>query len=297
MSEERRGIWNAIVAYIIWGLFPLFWKLLGHVDSMEVLSSRIIWSCIITTIVILLLKQKDKLLVDLRFLWGNKKQFFTLFAASLVISLNWFIYIWAVANDQILQASLGYYINPLISVLFGMLFFKEHLSKATFVSVLIAAIGVILLSIQTGSIPWTALTLALSFAVYGVLKKKIVLEATRGLAIETLFIVPIAFAYLSYLAIIGELTFLHLNVRTDLLLVLSGAITAIPLVLFAKSARQIPLYLMGFIQYLAPTIGLIIGIFVYNEPFTQVDFIAFSFIWAALVLFSIAKVIEVRKRH
>lgn len=297
MSDEQRGIWNAVLAYVIWGVFPLFWKLLGHVSSMEVLASRIIWSCVITTIFIVVIGQRKKLAADLRFLWQTKKQFLSLFAASMMISLNWFIYIWAVSNEQILQASLGYYINPLISVLFGLLFFKEKLSRATIVAVLIAAVGVVVLTTQTGTVPWISLTLALSFAVYGVLKKKIVLDATRGLAMETLFVLPLALMYLAYLASRGELVFLHMNVTTDVLLIISGAVTAIPLVLFAKSAKQIPLYLMGFIQYLSPTLGLLIGVFIYKEPFTTIDLVAFSCIWAALVLFSVSKVVEIRRRH
>lgn len=297
MSEEKRGILNAIVAYVIWGVFPLFWKLLEQVDSLEVLGSRVVWSCVITIIFIVVIGQKDKLLGDIRYLWGNKKQFLSLVAASLFISVNWYIYIWAVSNDQILQASLGYYINPLISVVFGLIFFKEKLAKSTVVAVCIAALGVIILTAQSGTIPWVALSLALSFAIYGVLKKKIVLEATRGLAIETLFIMPFALAYLVYIGLHGELSFLQTGIKTDLLLIISGALTAIPLVLFAKSAKQIPLYLLGFIQYLAPTLGLIIGVFVFKEPFATIDFIAFGFIWFALILFSVSKVIEVRKRH
>lgn len=297
MSDEQRGIWNAVLAYVIWGIFPLFWKLLTHVSSMEVLASRVVWSCVITTIFIVLIGQRKKLTMDLRFLWQTKKQFFSLFAASIIISVNWFIYIWAVGNDQILQASLGYYINPLLSVVFGLLFFKEKLSRATIVAVCIAAVGVFVLTLQTGTIPWISLTLALSFAVYGVLKKKILLDATRGLAIETLFVLPLAASYLLYIASQGELQFLHTDRTTDVLLIVSGAITAIPLVLFAKSAKQIPLYLMGFIQYLSPTLGLLIGVFVYHEPFTKANFIAFSCIWAALALFSVSKIIEVRKRY
>lgn len=296
MSNEQRGIWNALFAYVIWGVFPLFWKLLEHVSSMEVLASRIVWSCILTTAFIVVIGQWKKLGQDLAFLWKTKKQFLSLFAASLTISLNWFVYIWAVSHDQIVQSSLGYYINPLISVLFGMLFFKEQLSRATIVAVCIAAIGVLALTIQSGTIPWIALTLALSFAVYGVLKKKIVLDATRGLAIETLFVLPFAVSYLVYLAWKGELYFLHNEGTTDLLLIVSGALTAIPLVLFAKSAKRIPLYLMGFIQYLSPTIGLLIAVFIYKEPFTTVNLIAFSCIWAALLLFSVSKVVEIRKR-
>lgn len=297
MNEEKKGIFNAIGAYAIWGIFPLYWKLLDHVNSMEILLGRVIWSFVFTTIFVLLLGQRHNLITDLKFLWQNQKQFWSLAAASLFISVNWYVYIWAVTNDHVLQSSLGYYINPLISVLFGLMFFKEKLSRATIVSVIIAMVGVLVLTINSGSVPWVALLLALSFAVYGVLKKKIQLDAARGLAIETLFILPFAFGYYVYLYSQSDMAFLHINIKTDILMVLSGIVTAIPLVLFAKGAQRIPLYLMGFIQYLSPTIVLLLGVLLYKEPFSQVEFTAFSCIWVALLIFSVSKVIETRRRH
>ncbi|MEK4229370.1 EamA family transporter RarD [Solibacillus sp. FSL H8-0538] len=297
MNEEKKGILNAVGAYVIWGIFPLYWKMLEHVNSMEVLLGRVIWSFVFTTIFIVLIGQRKNLIADLKFLWSNKLQFWSLAGASVVITMNWYVYIWAVMNNHVLQSSLGYYINPLISVLFGMMFFKEKLSRATIVSVCIAAFGVAVLTFSSGSIPWVALLLALSFAVYGVLKKKIQLDATRGLAIETLFILPFALSYYMYILTKGNMSFLHVSTKTDMLLIVSGIVTAIPLVLFAKGAQRIPLYLMGFIQYLSPTIVLFLGILLYKEPFTQVEFIAFSFIWMALVIFSVSKVVETRRRH
>lgn len=296
MAEQQKGMIFAFLSYAIWGVFPIFWKLLEHVDSLELLAGRVIWSFVFTTIFVLIIGQYKRLVQDILFLWHNKKQFFSLIAASFFISINWFIYIWAVTHNHVLESSMGYYINPLISVLFGMLFFKEKLSRATILSVMIASLGVLIITVNYGQVPWASLLLALSFAVYGVLKKKIELDAARGLAIETLFIVPFALAYFVYLSSKGTMSFLHVDVKTDILILISGILTAIPLVLFAKGARKIPLYLMGFIQYVSPTITFVLGVFLYKEPFSHVDLLAFSCIWVALLIFSLSKIVEARKR-
>ncbi|MER1956913.1 MAG: EamA family transporter RarD [Solibacillus sp.] len=297
MSEQKQGILFAAGAYLMWGLIPLYWKQVQHVSSLEILAGRVIWSFIFTAAFILIIKQSKHLLADIKVLWGKQLQFWLLFVASLIISLNWGVYIWAVNNDHLLQASLGYYINPLISVLFGLLFFKEKLSAATITAVVIAAIGVGYQAILGGSIPWVSLTLALTFAFYGVIKKKIPLDATRGLAIETLFILPIAIVGYIYLMQTTDIAFLNVDLKTNLFLIGSGIITALPLVLFAKGAQKIPLYLMGFIQFLSPTMSLVIGIFVFKEPFTMTELFTFSCIWLAVLIFSASKFIEARKRH
>lgn len=297
MSEQKQGILFAAGAYLMWGLIPLYWKQVQHVSSLEILAGRVIWSFIFTAAFILIIKQSKHLLADIKELWASQLQFWLLFVASLIISLNWGVYIWAVNNDHLLQASLGYYINPLISVLFGLLFFKESLSKATVIAVVIAAIGVGYQAILGGSIPWVSLTLALSFAFYGVIKKKIPLDATRGLAIETLFILPIAIVGYMYLMQTTDIAFSNVDLKTNLFLIGSGIVTALPLVLFAKGAQKIPLYLMGFIQFLSPTMSLVIGIFIFKEPFTMTELFTFSCIWLAVIIFSASKFIEARKRH
>jgi len=297
MSEQKQGVLFAAGAYLMWGIIPLYWKQVQHVSSLEILAGRVIWSFVFTALFVLLIKQRKELMEDIKTLWGRQAQFWSLFIASLVISVNWGVYIWAVNNDHLLQASLGYYINPLISVLFGLLFFKEKLSGATIVAVIIAAIGVGYQAILGGTIPWVSLTLALSFSIYGVLKKKIPLDATRGLAIETLFILPIAIVGYIYLMQTTDIAFLQVDMKTNLFLIGSGIITALPLVLFAKGAQKIPLYLMGFIQFLSPTMSLIIGIFIFDEPFTATEFFTFGCIWLAVLIFSAAKLVEARKRH
>lgn len=297
MSNEKKGVLAAFFAYMIWGVFPLYWKLLEHVPSMEILLSRVIWSFVFTVLAVSIFRMRKELLADLKYLWSHQKHFWQLAGASFVISMNWYLYIWAVTHDHVIETSLGYYINPLLSVIFGVIFFKESLSRMQWIATAIAFIGVLILTINYGSVPWVALLIAVSFAIYGVLKKKITLDATRGLAIETLLILPFALGYYAYLFTTHQASFLHIDVKTDMLMIVSGIVTAVPLVLFAKGAQNIPLYLLGFIQYMTPTIVLILGVMLYKEPFSQVELLAFSIIWAALLLFSGSKIIETRKAH
>ncbi|MFE6168812.1 EamA family transporter RarD [Viridibacillus arvi] len=295
MQEEKKGILSALGAYIIWGIFPLYWKGLQHVASEEVLAGRVIWSFILTLIFVVLLKQGKMLLVDFKQLWQHPKSFWLLVTAAYLISLNWFLYIWAVNNNHIVESSLGYYMNPLVSVLLGIFFLKEKLSKAQVMSFIIAAIGVLILVISYGQIPWLSFGLALTFGVYGLLKKKVLVDATRGLVLETFFILPVAVAYYVYVYLHGNISFLHTDMKTDVLIIGTGIVTAVPLILFATGAQKIPLYLVGFIQYVSPTIMLFLGVIVYGESFSGIDLLSFSFIWVALILFSITKIIEVRK--
>lgn len=297
MTEHKKGIIFAFTAYTIWGVFPLFWKLLDHVSSIEILLGRVIWSFVFTTIFIVLIGKRKQLMEDLAYLWSNKRQFYSLMAASFFISINWYIYIWSVTHDRVLEASMGYYINPIISVVFGMLFFKEKLSRSTVAALFIAMLGVLVMTVNYGQVPWASLLLAFSFAIYGVLKKRILLDATRGLAIETLFILPIAFLYYIYLFSNNTMQFLHEGWQTDILMMISGILTAVPLILFAKGAQRIPMYLLGFIQYVSPTIGFLLGVFLYKEPFTQVELVAFGCIWTAIAIFSYSSIHEARKRH
>jgi len=296
MDTDRKGILYAIAAYGIWGVFPLYWKLLAHVDSLEVLVSRVIWSFVFTFVFILLIKQRHLLIEDLKSLWKNKKLFISLLGASFVISCNWFLYIFAVNNNHVVDASLGYYINPLITVLFGMIFFKEKLSKLQISAVIVAFIGVLSLTIGYGEVPWIALLIAFSFATYSALKKQITLNATRGLVIETLVMLPIALVYYIYIMSTNKMSFLQVSWQTDILLILGGIVTAIPLVLFAKGAKLLPQYVIGFIQYMTPTIVLVLGIVLYHEPFSKTELLSFMFIWLSIVIFTFSTIIETKRR-
>lgn len=294
MADEKKGILYTMLTYTIWGFLPIYWKLLDHVSSDEILASRIVWSLILTVAFIFLLQGRKLLLNDLKNLWKSKKRFFTLMLASYLITLNWFLYIYAVTNDRIVETSMGYYINPLVSMLLGVIFLKEKLAPAVKFAFVLAATGVTILTISYGTLPWLAFGMAFSFAFYGLIKKTIKLHALRGLALETLFVMPAAIAYYIYLFRIGEASFLHSGSTTDILLVVSGAATALPLFLFATGAPLIPLYMVGFLQYIAPTLMLLLGVLVYGEEFNRINLISFSFVWVALAIFTASKMMEAR---
>ncbi|ETP69288.1 transporter [Planococcus glaciei] len=294
MADEKKGILFTILTYTIWGFLPLYWKQVDHVPSDEILTSRIIWAFVLTVIFILLIGGGKQLLADVKSLWQSKKTFFSLMLASYLITANWFLYIFAVTNDRIVETSLGYYINPLVSMLLGVFFLKEKLSNATKVAFGLAAVGVSILTISYGTFPWMAFGMAFSFAFYGLIKKTIKLDALRGLALETLFVLPLGLIYYAYLFSNGSASFLHEGAATDILLIISGAATALPLVLFATGAPLIPMYMIGFLQYIAPTLMLLLGVLVYGEAFDRTDLISFSFIWVALALFTTSKVMEAR---
>ncbi|PUB15196.1 EamA family transporter RarD [Paenisporosarcina sp. OV554] len=296
LENERQGVIWALGAYVVWGVLPIYWKWLGHVPSSEIITSRVIWAFVFTMLFVVIMRNSKLLLVDIRTLWQNQKAFWSLFFASALISGNWFLYIWAVNNNHLVETSLGYYINPLISVMLGIFFLKERLTSAQKLAVVIALIGVIILTISYGRFPWLAMALAISFAIYGLMKKTIPLDAVRGLAIETLFILPFALIYYIYLFVSDQAIMFHNNLQTDILLVFTGAATAIPLVLFAKGAQRMPLYMVGFLQYIAPTCMLFLGVMIYDETFNAIDLLSFSLIWLALILFTVSKVMEARTR-
>lgn len=292
MQAGNIGVLYMIGTYVFWGFMPVYWKFLAHVSSEEILAGRIMWSFVLTLLLVLVWRQGPKLVQDLRQLWHHPKSFWSLCLASILISGNWFIYIWAVNNGHILQTSLGYYINPLMSVLLGVFFLKEKLSSSQKIAFVLATIGVVLLTYSYGVIPWVSLGLAASFAVYSLLKKQIDLDALRGLTIETFFIFPIAVIFCIWLYLNHEVAFLHVDLKTDLLLIGTGFVTAIPLLMFAKGVKLVPLYAVGFFQYISPTIMLVLGVFVYHESFGKAELFSFSFIWAALLLFTVSKVYE-----
>ncbi|RNF40827.1 EamA family transporter RarD [Planococcus salinus] len=294
MADEKKGVIFAVFTYMIWGVLPIYWKQVDHVGSDEILAARVFWAFWLTIAFIFLVGGHKQLLADIKDLWASKKKFFTLMLASLFISTNWFLYIYAVTNDRIVETSLGYYINPLMSMLVGAIVLKEKLVPAVKVSFGLAAIGVAVLTISYGSLPWLALGMAFSFTVYGYIKKTIKLNALGGLAVETLFVLPFAVAYYIYLFSIDRVAFLQIGITTDILLVISGLVTAVPLLLFALGAPLIPLYMIGFLQYIAPSLMLVIGVVLYGEPFDMIDLISFSFIWSALILFTLSKVVEAR---
>jgi chloramphenicol-sensitive protein RarD len=288
-SETQLGAIHAGFSYFIWGLLPIYWKLLDGVNAKEVLASRVFWSFVFMVAVLLMTRKWELFLQTLKGFAKYKKQMYSLIIASFLISVNWYLYIWAVNNDHMIDASLGYYINPLVSILLGMLIFKERGNTYQYVAFFLAAIGVLIISFSYGQFPWIAIVLALSFGLYGLAKKLINVDSAVGLTLETLVVTPIALIYWGFLFINGSNTALSAGIGTNLLLIGSGVATAVPLLYFAKGAQKIPLSLLGFLQYIAPTITLILGIFVYHEHFSKLQLLSFIFIWSALTLYSLSK--------
>jgi chloramphenicol-sensitive protein RarD len=288
-NEYITGIASGTGAYLLWGILPVYWKLLHSVAPLEVLAHRIMWSFCFLVIIIAITGKLAAFYGELRDLLARPVKLAKVAAASLVISVNWLTYIWAVNNDHVIETSLGYYINPLISVLLGIMVLKEKLSFWQMVSFGLALIGVLNMTLHFGSIPWAALLLALSFGLYGLLKKLVNLGAITGITLETLLIAPVALLYVSHIQKSGYGSFGLGSPDISWLLMGAGIVTAVPLILFAGGANRLPLSIVGFLQYISPTMTLILGVFLYHEPFTAVHLSSFIFIWAALTVFSLSK--------
>ncbi|BCN31867.1 EamA family transporter RarD [Anaeromicropila herbilytica] len=285
-NEKKIGVIYAVIAYTLWGILPLYWKLVDSVFSMEILANRIVWAFAFTIVIIGVIKQWE----ELKCIVKNKKQMLYILIASILIAFNWGLYIWAVNSDKIVDASLGYYINPLLAVALGVIIFKEKLSLLQGGALFVAFIGVMIKTIQYGRIPWISLGLAISFALYGATKKSIKANSIVGLTLETTMLTPVALLYIASRQLNGVSAFQTEGLAVNLLLIGAGVVTAIPLLLFASGARRLPMSLIGFTQYISPTISLFIGVFVYHESFTAVDMISFCFIWCALAIYSISQI-------
>lgn len=294
--DYKKGLTTGISAYLIWGLLPIYWKAIETIQADAVLAHRIIWSFIFMLLFIIFTRRWKSFWRECKAIVRHRRNALIVISASIIISCNWLIFIWAVQSEYVVQASLGYYINPLVSVLFGVIFFKEKLTNAQAISTILAAIGVLYLTFSYGVFPWIALSLAVSFAIYGVLKKWIDIESMYSLTLETVLLFPVAFIYLS--TFFGDVAgFLTESTATTILLIASGVATAVPLLLFGSAVQYIPLSTVGFLQYVAPTLMLIIGVFLYNEPFTFDHFITFMLIWISLALFMQSTLAERKKRR
>lgn len=280
----NQGIIYALGCYIIWGLFPIFWKAVTGIPATNVLAHRIVWSFVFLLVWVLLTNRQTFISYI-----KQPKLLFRLGLAGFVVSANWGIYIYAVATDHIVEAGLGYYINPLVNVFLGYIFLKERLAIMQKIAVVLALIGVVYFTISYGQFPWISLVLATTFGLYGLLKKKANLESMPALTVETMMVFPLALAFLIYTANTDmAIPFFPSSATTSLLLIISGLVTAIPLYWFGKSAQVIPLSTMGFIQYLCPTLQLLLGIFVYGETFGIEYLICFAFVWAGLICYTIS---------
>lgn len=282
-QDMNKGIMLGILAYIIWGLLPLYWKALDNVGSDVVFAQRIIWSFVFIFLFILLTNRMKSFLSELKRIFNHKKILFSIIIASLVIGVNWLVFIWAVQHNFVVQVSLGYYINPLMSVLFGVILLKERLSGMQQLSVLLAFVGVLYLTMTYKVFPWVSLILAISFAIYGLFKKIANLNSTFSLMIETAILTPAALIYLLY-QFGGSLGFVT-STATNALLLSTGIASAVPLLLFGVAVLHMPLSLTGFLQYIAPTIMLFIGVILYKEPFTINHLVTFLLIWTSIILY------------
>lgn len=278
----RSGIIYAALAFLCWGLFPIYFHALGDVPPMQILAHRMLWS-LVFLLTILLLRRQWKWLQLVR----QPKIFFSFVLSALLLSANWLVYIWSVTNHHVIEASLGYFINPLVNIMLGYLILKERLRPIQWAAIAIAALGVGWLTWQTGTVPWIALFLALSFGGYGLLRKTAALGALEGLSFETIVLFPLAAGYVIWLTINGQNMFINTDSDTTrVLLVMAGPLTAIPLLLFATGARKIPLSILGLLQYLSPTLQFLLGVWLFKEAFTADRLVGFAMIWAALALFA-----------
>ena len=289
--EYRKGVALAICAYCLWGFAPLYFKLLNHVSATEILLHRVIWSFVF----MLILMQFIGGFAKLRALFRQPKQLGVLVITSILIAGNWLLFIWAINNEHMLDASLGYFINPLVNVLLGMVFLQERLRRLQWVAVSLACAGVLIQLISFGSIPVVSLGLAASFGIYGLLRKKVNVDAKTGLLVETAILVPVALLYL--MTNLDSTSILENGWQMNLLLMAAGIVTSVPLLCFAGAATRIPLSILGFFQYIGPSIMFILAVSLFNEPFDLEKGVTFAFIWSALVIFTLDLALKSRRKQ
>jgi chloramphenicol-sensitive protein RarD len=287
----NRGVLVGIGAYFLWGMFPIYWRLLEQDPAIEILAHRMVWSLVFMMGVMIIQGEISWLKKALQ----NRRLLAIYSMAAILLSLNWYTYIWAVNAGYVVEASLGYFINPLVNFLLGVIFFHEKLRFGQLAAVILAVLGVVYLTFNYGSLPWISLVLAFSFGIYGLIKKAAPLESARGFSLETSVMFLPALGFLIHRQVSGAGAFVNQGTVVTLLLVVTGLVTSIPLLMFGYSARNIPLSMLGFIQYIAPTLQFLIGVFVYFEPFPITRLIGFSIIWLALILYSLEAILYNRK--
>ncbi|MDG5469045.1 EamA family transporter RarD [Deltaproteobacteria bacterium IMCC39524] len=280
--NSRIGVLLGLTAYLIWGSFPVFFKALEGAAPLEIVCHRIFWSVVFLFILVTCRRQLGQVGTTIK----NRRVLLTLCGSTLLIATNWLVFIYAVQHGEVLQSSLGYFITPLLSILLGFIFLRERLNRWQQFSVLLALIGVLNLTLHHGQVPWIALILASSFGLYGLLRKVAQVEAMIGLTVETLLLGPFALTYIIYLTTQQDSSFLTGTLRLDLLLPLSGIVTAIPLLLFVAAARRLQLATIGFLQYLTPSLHFLLAVGLYNEPFSRGHLVSFLFIWMGLAIYS-----------
>lgn len=282
-SAAATGLMYGVLAYLVWGFFPVYFKALEDVPPLQVVSHRIVWSLAFLLLIIVGKRKWQEIGTTL----VDRRAMLILATTAVLIATNWLVFIVAVGHAQVLQSSLGYFISPFVSVLLGFTFLKERLNRLQLTSLLLAAVGVLFLTVQHGRIPWVALTLAATFGSYGLLRKVVSVDSLTGLTVETVLLSPLALAYLLLMDWQGTGVYLHGRMTTDLLLMAVGVVTAVPLLLFASAARRLRLATIGFLQYLTPTLHFLLAVVVYGEPFSANQLVSFLFIWAGLACYSL----------
>ncbi|MEE8552547.1 MAG: EamA family transporter RarD [Desulfobacterales bacterium] len=281
-QDSLQGVGYASAAFLIWGLSPIYWKVLRNIPAFEIIMHRVIWSFLFLIIILVFQRHLNELITALK----NRRTFLILFPTTILLGFNWFIYIWAVTNEHILQASLGYFINPLINVLLGMVFLKERLRPLQAVSLVLAGIGVLYLTFHYGVFPWIALSLAFAFGFYGLIRKVAPVSSLVGLSVEMLFLAVPALAYIVFLDNKGTGALFRISIKIDLFLMGAAFLTALPLLLFTRGARRLNLSTLGFLQYLSPSCMFLLGVYLYNEPLLNTQILTFVLIWTALFIYS-----------
>lgn len=297
MNNTQKSLVAILICYFSWGLFPIYFKLLKSIGAYEVLAMRILCSFIFMILVVGIAKNKKTIFEEIKKIWDNKKSFLLLVLASLLITGNWLTYIIAVNTNHVLEASFGYYLNPIVTIILAVVFLKEKLTRTQTIACLFVGGSLLYLFISLGSLPWVSIMLAFTFGLYSLCKKKIILSPKASLLIETAIVSPIAIIYMGYLASNNSVTFHTFGTDTLIYLLLSGVVTAVPLMLFAKGATDIPLYMLGILQYLPPTMQFFIGIFVYGEELSVQKLISFSIIWVAVAVFCYSAILSMKKQN
>ncbi|GGJ98042.1 EamA family transporter RarD [Luteimonas terricola] len=293
-NTHTRGLWMAAGAFVIWGLMPLYWHLLKHVPSLQVVAHRALWSAVLVAAYLTLTRGRGWL----RAVLSQPRLAGMLFASGMLIGFNWSLYVWAVNAGHVVESSLGYFINPLLNVVIGVVFLRERLVPAQWVAVALATCGVLWLTFNYGSFPWIAMALAGSFALYGLIRRQAQVDAVAGLGVENLYLLVPAAGLLAWLELGGSGGFTDLGwgLGSNLLLVLGGALTALPLIGFAYAVRQVSLTTVGLLQYLAPTLQLLCGVLVFGESFGRDRAIGFAVIWVGLAVFAVDGFLRARRR-
>ena len=292
MDDERRGLLLGAAAFGMWGLFPLYWPLLEPAAATEILAHRVLWSLLLTAAMLAVARRGGALAR----MWSNPRVRWAMVAAGVTIGLNWYTYIWGVNNGHVVETSLGYYINPLVTVLLGVVVLRERLRRWQWIALAVAFVAVLVLSLELGRAPWISLVLAFSFGAYGLLKKQAAVGPIEGLTYEGLVLAPLALGYLVWLSYAGRASAWSHGVDHVLLLATTGVVTAAPLLCFAGAANRVSLTTVGLLQYIAPTLQFLIGVAVYDEPMPTVRWIGFGLVWGALCIFTVDSVLAARRR-